>query len=65
MDYTRSFGKVCFEGVGSTSCSKIKALVFRRELIRPTNRRVSTNMSKTIRVGRSGILFDFCQLFIC
>ena len=29
------------------------------------NTRVSTNMPKNIRVGRSEILFIFCQLFIC
>ena len=33
--------------------------------MRPKNTCVSTNMLKNIRVGRSEILFIFCQLFIC
>ena len=33
--------------------------------MRPKNTCVSTNIPKNIRVGRSEILFIFCQLFIC
>ena len=36
------------------------------DMLRPTkNTRVSSNMPKIIKVGRSEILFIFCQLFVC